>query len=60
MDTQGLSVGEHTLVLQSYNELSIAKSTLHTDVITFEVTDSEPEPELEQVVLELISISLDT
>lgn len=38
IDTAGLSAGEHTLVLQSFDENSKVGSTLKTDTITIVIT----------------------
>ena len=38
IDTKGLVVGSYTLILESFNTLSLAQSTLKTDTITLTVT----------------------
>ena len=40
IDTAGLSPGEHTLILQSFDEGSTVGSTLKTDTIKIVITEA--------------------
>ena len=42
IDTTGQAIGEYTLILESYNTLSVAKSALKTDTIAITIRDTEP------------------
>ena len=52
IDTTGLEVGEHTLILQSFDESSTVGSTLKTDSITLVITEGNINQEILQAFSE--------